>query len=145
MGKRKAPKHDEVLRARRFELVDDDGEVRAVLGQQGTAYGLTLYGEDPVQGQRSLHRRADFAVGHAGPWMEMSLGGNTSLSMGVHDPIAENFYPGPYWVLCDQEGATALEARTDLDGTWTLGPDPRALPRARRSWWLPRLLRHVLS
>jgi hypothetical protein len=70
----------EVVRAQRFEMVDEKGRVRAVLGLLGS-------GEDDVYGLRvqDEHGRARVWVAHDGPCAEVGLDhdGNTVAALTV--------------------------------------------------------------
>lgn len=98
----------DVVRARRFELVDDSGQVRAVLGNLArdahAAYwpSLTLrtaYGRDRVW----------LAVHDYGPQLAFDFGGNTVAILEVHDPQPESSAPpGVSLTLCDADGGPVL-------------------------------------
>lgn len=104
----------EVVRSKRFELVDDRGQVRAVLGNlalDDEAYlpGLTLL----TPGGRE---RVWLIVHEQGPELGFDMGGNNVLVLGVIDPGRGTLRPGPYLTLCDPDGGVVREWRVDLDG-----------------------------
>jgi hypothetical protein len=108
---------EEVLRARRFELVDGTGAVRAVLGELstggGAAFGLALVG---VSGRP----RVWIEVGDQGPALVFDRDGNAVLQLGVDDPAADALHVGAYLHLSDEQGRPALRWRVEDDGSATL-------------------------
>lgn len=104
-----------VVRARRFELLDDLGEVRAVLGnlawEADTDYWPGLVLRDP--GGRD---RVCLMVHDMGPELEFNAEGSTVLLLGVHDLDSEAVAPGSHLKLCDSSGAVVAEWRVDPDG-----------------------------
>lgn len=112
----------DVVRAGRFELVDDGGEVRAVLGnlalESDDDYfpGLTLrsaYGQD----------RVTLLVHPGGPDLEFWAAGNAVAVLGVVDEHHHAGAPGPRLVLCDEYGQVAFGWRVSPDGeVEALGP-----------------------
>ena len=105
----------EVVRARRFELVDDAGQVRAILGNLAcdshAAYwpSLTLRN---AQGRD----RVWLAVHEAGPQLSFDLGGNTVAILEVHDPQAGSSAPGVHLTVCDADGAPVFGWHVNLEG-----------------------------
>lgn len=84
------------VRAHRFELVDDDDQLRAVLGPVGEHEGKTLYGlalYDEVGGERVL-----LGVMPWGPLLSFAGEADVALELGVADDDGEHVDPGPYLV-----------------------------------------------
>lgn len=104
------------VRARRVEVVDDEGRLRAVLGevarpaQQAPSFGLVLYDE---------HGRARLwaAVEDTGPVLVLDQDGNVGVEVGVHDPNDDTDHVGAYIVLNDADGTPAAGWRVEADGT----------------------------
>lgn len=93
----------EVVRARRFELVDDDGRTIAVLGDIGGSpdapfVGLVLLDE---RGDKRLWVGLD----HTGPSLMCATEGNAVLAVGVNDPEPDALLPGPYLQLMHTDGS----------------------------------------
>jgi hypothetical protein len=111
-------RHDrvpEVQSARRIELVDASGRVRAVLGNlsdSASAWfpGLALLDEDG-------HERLSLMLGATGPLLSFAEAGNVAVELGVHDRAnPETLTPGPFLVLCDRTGAVRWSIHIDPDG-----------------------------
>lgn len=84
------------VRAHRFELLDDDDRLRAVLGPVGRHEGKTLYGlalYDEAGGERAL-----LGVMPSGPLLSFVSGGDVALELGVADADGEQLDLGPYLV-----------------------------------------------
>lgn len=94
----------DVVRARRFELVDDSGQVRAVLGNLAHNSHAAYW---PSLTLRNAHGRDRvwLAVHEFGPQLAFDLGGNTVAVLEVHDPQPESSAPGVSLTLCDANGA----------------------------------------
>lgn len=116
---------DGVVRASRFEVVDDEGRVRAVLGRLDTIpgrppdIGLTLL---DAEGRRRLW----VAIEPTGPVVVLDQGGNAAVELGVHDAVEDGSHVGAYIVVADRDGRPAAGWRVADDGTVTdfaLGPD----------------------
>lgn len=111
----------EVVRSKRFELVDDRGQVRAVLanlsfGDDEYLPGLTLLAPGG-------HQRVWLLAHDQGPELGFDMGGNNVLILGVTDPGRAAVSPGPHLILCDPDGDVVQEWRVDLDGELqTRGP-----------------------
>ncbi len=111
------------VQARRFELVDDDGRVLAVLGlldgRPGRApAGLALFDE---------HGRARvwMALGDDGPALVFDQGGNDVVHLGVSDPGPDALHVGAHLHLSDRHGRPVLGWRVEADGSLTAsGPPP---------------------
>jgi hypothetical protein len=93
----------DVVRARRFELVDHDGRTLAVLGDLGGTsdepfFGLALFDE---HGDKRLWVGLD----HTGPALMCATAGNAVLAVGVNDPEADCILPGPYVQLMQTDGS----------------------------------------
>jgi hypothetical protein len=93
----------EVVRARRFELVGDDGRTIAVLGDLGGTpdapfFGLALLDE---RGGKRLWIGLD----HTGPSLMCATEGNAVLALGVNDPEPDCMLPGPYIQLMHLDGS----------------------------------------
>lgn len=116
-----------VVRAERFELVDGDGCVRAVLG------ALAAPGEDAadVVGIELRDRS-----GAARAWLTFEEGwgaqlclaerGNQVLLLDVVDATPAAAEPGPSVRLCDPTGTPVLEWRVTGDGRVVQRPGPTA-------------------
>jgi hypothetical protein len=105
----------EVATARRFELIDEAGRVRAVLGDAGRggpfAPGLWFLAEDGGVG-------VVLSVEAVGASLSFTHAGNTVVVIGVLDPgSAEVALPGAYLVLCRADGEPVLSWRVSADGT----------------------------
>lgn len=87
-----------LVRARRFELVDDYGRVRAVVGDvdpsggESYAPGFALYSDEGKE-------RVALFLGVCGPSFAMDMAGNDALLMGVRDPDSPAWTPGPFLTL----------------------------------------------
>lgn len=104
-----------VRRAERFEVVDGQGRVRAVLGlldgpaPAGQLVGLELR---DVSGQP----RATVAVGDDGAWMLLELEGNARLHLGVYDPASDALNTRVFLYLCDADGRPVTGWRVTDEG-----------------------------
>lgn len=112
-----APNDDGAIRARRFEVVDDEGNIRAVFGMLpaiapvGESVGFEItHPSGPVG--------ASCAVGEAEGWLALTLGGNTVAHLGVVSDVDAS---GPQVVLvvCAADGAPVAGWRVDDDGSLT--------------------------
>ena len=105
----------DVVRTTRIELVDEAGRVRAVLGRLDTsepgtpAFGLALLDEAGCQ-------RAWLTLERDGPVLAFDLAGNCVLTLGVDDPIDEDFRVGAYLHMADRSGNTVLGWHVEEDG-----------------------------
>ena len=105
---------DEVVRARRIEVVDGRGRTRAVVGDLGgpeqpeQVFGIALVGPDG-------RHRAWLALDDHGAVLAFDRTGNTVLEVGVDDG-GEAVHPGAYVQLSDAEGRPALGWRVDDSG-----------------------------
>ena len=82
----------ELVRARRFELVDEVGRVRAVLGDlshDADEPGLVLRARDGSE-------RVALFLADVGPKLALAMDGNQALELGVDDVGTEALEPGPY-------------------------------------------------
>ncbi|MGH2754215.1 MAG: hypothetical protein ACRDLB_07240 [Actinomycetota bacterium] len=110
-----------VVRARRFELVDDSGQVRAVLGDLATdpdAYwpGLTLR-------SASVRDRVWLMVHNLGVELAFDLGGNIVAVLGVLDPGTETPVPGVSLTVCNADGVPVFGWHVNAEGNVEfLGP-----------------------
>lgn len=106
------------MRASRFEVVDGEGRVRAVLGLLDT-----VPGGDPDVGLVLLdqqgRRRLWVAIEPTGPVVVVDQDGNIAFELGVHDPDDEGGHVGAYLVVADRDGRPAAGWRVDDDGTVT--------------------------
>lgn len=108
----------EVVRAHRFELIDVNGRVRAVLGvapggggEGGViadvhpghhAYGLTVL-------DRQGSGRVSLTTDGTSASLTLFIGGNAAVAMGVADPeTAENVAPGGYLALYRSEDGSPV-------------------------------------
>lgn len=110
----------EVVRARRVELVDSAGKVRAVLGSLDTpdpdtaVFGLALLDE-------SGKTRAWLSLDDRGPAAVFDLAGNNIITVGVNDPTPDALHVGAYLHVADLDG-------TPVYG-WQVGEDGSVLQR----------------
>jgi hypothetical protein len=104
-----------VVRASRVEVVDEGGEVRAVLGPLETPDPTT-----PVFGLALLdpHGRARvwLSVDANGPTQVFDLAGNNIVSLGVNDPTADALHVGGYLHMTDLDGTPVLGWQVEEDG-----------------------------
>lgn len=114
-----------VVRAERFELVDGDGRVRAVLG------ALAAPGEDAADvvgielRDRSGAARAWLTVEEGwGAQLCLAEQGNQVLLLDVVDATPAAAEPGPSVRLCDASGTPVLECRVTGDGRVVQRPGP---------------------
>jgi hypothetical protein len=104
------------VRANRFELVDADGHIRAVLGDLGSpdpgmpVVGFALLDADGRQ-------RAWVALDATGPNMVFDLGGNAVLTFGVNDAAPDALHVGAYLHVSDVGGTNVLGWRIEADGS----------------------------
>lgn len=109
-----------VLRSTRFEVTDEHGIVRAVLGRlpdpDETAppvFGLSLL---DAEGRG----RVWLALWPDGPKLEFTQGGNAAIELGVADPVLDVVRPGAFCHLNDGTGTSRLSWRVAPDGSLTL-------------------------
>jgi hypothetical protein len=103
-----------VLKAHRFELLDEANRVRAVLGQKpyggyGNHVGLEIF--DAAGSARAWLMHEDGAGVH----LALAIGGNQVLVASAGDPGGE-LSAGPSITLCDLDGAPVLSWYVDEDG-----------------------------
>ena len=107
------PSEPATLRAARFELVDDRGQVRAVLGDLAGSDlcawlpGLSLRGP-------AGDERVSLMVDVQGTALNFAFAGDEALIVGVDDPGSLN--PGPFVELLDRDGHIAAAWRVLDDG-----------------------------
>lgn len=98
----------EVVRARRFELIDGSGRVRAVLGStprrgdQEEVFGLELF---------DSHRSARAWLSHEerfGAQLAFAISGNQVLIIGTSD-LEADIPAGARVTVCDLEGASVID------------------------------------
>lgn len=107
-----------VVRAHRFELVDQKGRVRAVLGDIGTpdafAPGLVLL-------DRRGRQRSWLALFAFGPMLCFEVDGNEVLNLGVSDDEAgdddPDYDPVAFVMFADGDGERRIGLRVHYDGT----------------------------
>lgn len=110
-----SPAPADVVRARRFELVDEAGSVRAVFGNlardSDADYwpGLTLR-------NASGRDRVWLMVHDLGPELVFDLGGNVVAVLEVLDPGTETSTPGVNLTVCDANGAPVFGWHVSVDG-----------------------------
>lgn len=102
-----SPAPTDVVRARRFELVDEGGKVRAVLGNLARDTDADHW-PGLVLRNSSGRDRAWLMVHNLGVELAFDLGGNTVAVLEVHDPGAETLNPGVSLTVCDADGAPVL-------------------------------------
>lgn len=107
-----------VVRASRVEIVDADGQVRAVLGEVSrpdylaSSFGLALFDADG-------RRRLRMAVEATGPVVVFDQAGNIGVEVGVHDPTPDALHVGAYLVMGDAGGTAVAGWRVEDDGSVT--------------------------
>ena len=105
-----------VVRANRVELVDQDGAVRAVLGQLDSpdpgapVFGLALLDEAGRQ-------RVWLSLDGSGPVLVFDLAGNNVITLGVNDPTADALHVGGYLHVADLDGTPVLGWQVEEDGS----------------------------
>ncbi|HZQ29361.1 MAG TPA: hypothetical protein VFA94_16820 [Acidimicrobiales bacterium] len=105
-----------VVRATRFELVDADGHVRAVLGDLGSPdpeLAVVGFAMVDVDGRQ----RVWIALDATGPNMVFDLGGNAVLTFGVNDPAPDALHVGAYLHVSNASGTNVLGWRIEDDGS----------------------------
>lgn len=106
---------EDVVRARRLEIVDENDRVRALIGRLGTGgRGEAVIGVALV-GDRGSHR-AWLALDVSGPALVFNQDGNNVIYLGVDDADTDAMNPGPYIELCGRDGATAIRWRVLQNG-----------------------------
>ncbi|MGE3446684.1 MAG: hypothetical protein AB7H92_03775 [Microbacteriaceae bacterium] len=107
----------DVVRARRFELVDVDGTVRAQLGRfsltggddpDDDVVGIELFGASGSAVSLLAHR--------SGAQLSFEVGGNQVLILEAFDRSGARD-GGSTITVCDRDGVPAVRWRVDLDGT----------------------------
>jgi hypothetical protein len=106
-----------VVRASRFELVDDDGKVRAVVGKMSglDGRGFPMYGLS-LRDHRD-RERVWLAVDGNGPILGFDQAGNGVLQIGVNDDDSDVSLTGPYLSFCDPAGNEVVRWGVAPDGT----------------------------
>jgi hypothetical protein len=105
-----------VIRTTRVELVDQDGAVRAVLGQldspdpRAPVFGLALLDEAGRQ-------RVWLSLDGSGPALVFDLAGNNVITLGVNDPTADALHVGGYLHVADLDGTPVLGWQVEEDGS----------------------------
>lgn len=115
MEKPTAAEVPDVLQAKRFELVDGDGAVRAILGRLPGPEDWPVVGLAVLDGEGRA--RVWLALQPTGPNLTFDRGGNTGLDMGVDDDTPDTLRVGPYLYLAGPDGAPAAGWRVDDDGS----------------------------
>ncbi|HVE45123.1 MAG TPA: hypothetical protein VNA57_00045 [Acidimicrobiales bacterium] len=104
-----------VMAAGRFEVVDEQGRVRAVMGDlsgsaPGWYPGVALLDEHGVQ-------RVWVLLTEIGPTLSFSEQGNVVLELGVSDRGDPHIQtPGPFVVLCERHGQAMWAVRVGPGG-----------------------------
>jgi hypothetical protein len=106
-----------VVQAHRFELIDEAGRVRAILGD---ILDTKSYGPGLALLDRQGHHRANYALAPWGPTLTFSLGGNDVLVLAVNDDgfrdDAEEYDPQTTMMLCDGGGTPRIGFTVCQDG-----------------------------
>lgn len=114
-----SPNDDQVLRARRLEIIDAHGQVRAIVGDlatpqaEGDDFGLALLDHQGA-------RRASVSLTPHGPVIALDHAGNTVAEIGVTDGGGDAIGTGAYVVLSAQTGALAIGWWVEEDGSVTI-------------------------
>lgn len=118
------PPDEQVVRARRLEIVDAEGRVRAVVGDLAPAQsGSDDFGLALLDNQGTC--RAWLSLGPHGPAVGLDHSGNTVAEMGVADPGGDALGTGAYLVLSDPTGGLAIGWWVEEDGSVTIRTAPR--------------------
>ncbi len=111
-----------VVRARRVELTDGQGRVRAVFGELESsardgepAVGIELYTADGEP-------RVSLAMHGGRTWLMLEMGGNARVYAGVNDATTDAVGEETALYLMDADGLPLIGWRVDSDGT--LFPHP---------------------
>jgi hypothetical protein len=106
-----------IYRGSRFEVVDDDGTVRAVLGRLdeptadgGPAFGVALFN---AKGEV----RVALSLRDTGPNLLFDTHGNNVIELGVDDEVPDALRVGPFLMLSDGDGAPVVGWQVHQDGT----------------------------
>lgn len=104
-----------VMAAGRFEVVDEQGRVRAVMGDlSGSAQGW--YPGVALLDEQGMHR-VWVVLTEIGPTLSFSEAGNVVLELGVADRgNPETQTPGAFVVLCERHGQAMWAVRVRPDG-----------------------------
>lgn len=98
----------EVVRARRIEVVDGNGRVRAVVGDlaedggEGEGGGAGSFGLTVLDAE--ARRRLWLALEPTGPLLVFDQDGNVALQAGVNDPTPDGLHTGAHLFLASAEG-----------------------------------------
>lgn len=104
------------MRARRFEVVDDEGRTRVVIGPvespdpDEAVSGMVLFDE-------RRRPRITVAVGRDAAWTVIELGGNALVHVGVNDPESDAIGARAFLYLCDMDGVPVAGWRIGEDGS----------------------------
>ena len=111
------PSDDEqVVRARRLEILDGAGRVRAIVGELDSTgapspnFGLVLLDD---RGQQ----RAWLSLGQQGPVLAFDESGNAAVEVGVNDAGSDALHVGAYLVLSDRTGGLSIGWWVEEDGS----------------------------
>lgn len=113
----------DVVQAHRFELLDRQGRVRAVIGE------LPSYIEDgePIIGISLLdtkgRRRTYLSLDDEGPSLAFDFDENNVLQIGVSDPVGDAQKPGAYGLATDARGVPVLAFHVSPDGKYEIKPE----------------------
>lgn len=112
-----------VVRAERFEVVDERGRVRAVIGSiEEEADGEEVVGVELRDPDGSP--RGTFGLSSDGPWLIFELGGNLLVHLGVNDPGRDVVDAGAFLYLSDHLGRPVIGWRVTDRGI-LYATDPR--------------------
>ncbi len=117
MSDRPQSEPDDVVRARRIELVDGDGRLRGVVGEVEAArhrgdsvIGVELYTQEGEP-------RASLALSGGRAWLMFEMGGNARLHVGVNDESTEAVDEQAFFYVLDPDGLPLAGWRVADDGT----------------------------
>jgi hypothetical protein len=107
------------MRDERFEVVDGDGRVRAVLGPLAEQeVGLALYAGDGRE-------RVRLVVDDDAAALTLTAAGNVVVEAGWLEPFGDVVRRGGYLFVADADGVPVRGWRIDASGTITpFGPSP---------------------
>jgi len=107
----------DLVRARRIEVVDDEGRPRAVVGRLETpdpadeVFGIALL-------DAAGRLRLWLALDPTGPKQVFDLRGNIQLALGVNDPTPDALRVGAFLHVNDLDGLPVHSWEVDESGTF---------------------------
>ena len=106
----------DVVRARRYELVDRQGRLRGIFGEfpspdhaVPSIYGVCLF-------DAAGRQRAFLCLDYMGPKLVFDSGGNNALELGVDDDVFDACKVGVYGFATDGRGTPVIAFHVFPDG-----------------------------